>query len=487
MLKFKKYLAKLSKVHASYGLVMSITASLFLLMNCSNSNTQSPADSLQKSPNFLFIFVDDLRYDTLGVSNPLLSTPAIDSIAKSGMRFDEAFSVLSVCSPSRATVLTGRYPSSHGVTTFGNTPVNPNNPSFVLALKEGGYQTAVVGKWHLGNEPQDMGFDTADIFHGNGKWYGRAVIEDGVETIANQFIETWSVDRSLKFLDEVASSGEPFFLWHNTQVPHLNHQFEWPATKDALAGYDAAEVPLPASYPPDLESTGKPPYLKASRSYVKAMDEYGYRSEAALRTHIKEYYASITDLDAELGRLLEGLAARGLAENTYVIFLSDNGWQLGEHGLTSKVLAYDKSMKVPLFISGPGLSASRNRNIVTNADMAPLILDLAGIGTMGYDFHGRSFSSLLKQETSPWRDYFYYESPTPQLIPRAFYAVRDASYVYIETYGENSATEPEFVELYDLKADPDELNNLALNASYDALVANYADQLQSERRVHGSL
>jgi len=436
--------------------------------------------STTEKPNILFIFADDLREDTLGVNNSLLNTPNLDALATRSVQFNQAYSVLAVCSPSRATILTGRYPSIHGVTTYGDTPINPSLPSFVQALSENGYLTGVTGKWHIGNSPKEMGFSIADIFHANGPWYGREVTEDGKTSVYPGFIETWSVDRSIGFISKASESNKPFFLWYNTQVPHMDDEFAWPATKSALADYSIDEMPLPESYPPAHEATGKPPYLKESRSYMRAMNAYGYKDPKNLKTHIRDYYAAVTDMDREIGRLLEELKLRDLDENTYIIFMSDNGWLLGEHGLTSKVLAYQASMQVPLFVTGPGISAGVNNHLVSNVDIAPFILDLAEIHT-DYRLDGASLNNLLKKPTGNWRDYIYYESPTPQLIPRSFYAIRDHHYVYIETYSQKNIDTPEFVELYSTRVPSGELNNLALSADNTELLKEYAKQLHQAR------
>ncbi|MBU3005567.1 sulfatase-like hydrolase/transferase [Paraglaciecola arctica] len=470
---------------------MKILNSILLILPMLSCVAQSTTHKVMQQdkhtqPNIVFIFADDLRADTLGIVDEKIHTPNLDALAKKARVFNNAFSVLAVCSPSRATILTGRYPSSHGVTTYGDTPIRPGNPSFVSALKKAGYQTAVTGKWHLGNEPKELGFDVADIFHSNGPWYGREVIENGQHKIYPGFIETWSVDRSVDFIEQASKKKSPFFLWYNTQVPHMDDKFSWPATEQAMAYYDQDTVPLPVSYPPDHRATGKPPYLKHSRSYTRAMDVYGYKDENKLRAHIHDYYAAVTDMDKEIGRLLNKLDILGLSDNTIVIFMSDNGWFLGEHGLTSKVLAYKASMQVPLFISGKGIEPSVRDELVINTDMAPFILDLAGV-SVNYRLDGRSLTPLLGAEKSKWRNAFYYESPTPQLVPRSFFAIRDEQYLYIETFIDNTAKQPEFIELYDVKNDPYELKNLAITGQNKTLLAHYAEQLKRARLDLGTL
>ncbi|MBU3021338.1 sulfatase-like hydrolase/transferase [Aestuariibacter sp. A3R04] len=468
--------------------LITFSVLLCLFQGCLQHSMASHAPQLETAdsgrPNILFIFADDLREDTLGINNNLLQTPHLDALAKQSLLFNKAYAVLAVCSPSRATVLTGRYPSVHGVTTYGDTPINQGLPTFVQTLRDKGYLTGVTGKWHVGNSPQDMGFTSADIFHANGAWYGREVIENGKAKIYPGFVETWSVDRSIDFLTRASETQKPFFLWYNTQVPHMDDEFSWPATEQSLASYRLDDMPLPLSYPPDHTATGKPPYLRESRSYTRAMNTYGYQSPDNLKAHIRDYYAAVTDMDREIGRLLNALKRQGLDKNTYIIFMSDNGWLLGEHGLTSKVLAYKPSMQVPLFVSGPDIPVGENNGLVSNVDLAPFILDLAGISP-DYRLDGASFNKLLSEPASQWREYVYYESPTPQLIPRSFFAIRDADYLYIETYSAENPSTPEFVELY-ASRDPAELTNLALTAENTELLQRYATQLRQAREHYAS-
>ena len=461
---------------------------LFVAIGCASTRAdESNAQETLRQPNFVFVFVDDLRYDAPGENSAMTQMPNVDALAARGVTFNQAFAVLSVCSPSRATVLTGRYPFSHGVTTYGNTPLKPGNPSFIHAFKSAGYSTAINGKWHLGTTPEQAGFDWADTFEANGTWYGRKAIQQGETIRIEKYIEEWIADRSIAFIEQSVEQGKPFFLWHCTQVPHMTSNFDWPARPPAMELYDPADITLPASYPPDHDATGKPPYLRDSRSYTKAMEEYGYQTPAKLRTHIHKYLASVSEMDAEVGRVFDRLEELGLADNTYVVFLSDNGWQLGEHGLTSKVLMYDKSMKVPLVIAGPGIERGASNQLVHNGDMAPTLMELAGIAPDDYHFHGKSFVKMLRGRQVEWRDAVYYESPTPQLIPRSFYGLRTDRYVYIETFSKQDPTKREFTELYDLRNDPDELNNLALDPANAKRVEAFRKQLQAKRKQYGSL
>lgn len=424
-------------------------------------------------PNFLFIFIDDQRPDTFGhLGNDFALTPNLDAIARQSLRFEQGTVVLAICSPARATALTGLYPATVGVTTYGNSSM-PDVPTFPALMAEAGYLTAVNGKWHLGNRPEDVGFQWADTFEANGAWYGRKVVEQGIEKKAEQYIEEWIADRSIALMEKAKAEGKPFVLWHSTQVPHLNGILEWPIRDDTRAKFDIDRTPLPSTW--DHDHSGKPPYLMKARSYTLARKKYSYGTEAGLRRHIQEYYGAVHEMDAQIGRVTAKLDELGLAENTYVIVQGDNGWLLGEYGLTSKVLAYEPSMRVPMSISGPGVEPGASQALVANIDIMPTLLDLAGITVPG-GVHGKTLTPLLNDPNQPWRDVVYYESPTPQLIPRPFCAVRGSRYKLIETYNK-AGDELEFLELYDFVADPEEKHNLADHPDHTDRVAELRARL----------
>ena len=406
-------------------------------------------------PNFLFILTDDQRYDAMGCAgNPLVRTPNIDALAARGIRFENAFVTLSICSPSRAACLTGCYGSTTGVASVPGT-LNTPSASIAHRLKEVGYRTGVVGKWHLGNSPAECGFDFAACFQSNGRYYGRSVLENGTRKKVEGYIEDYNAAQAARFLQDAA--GEPFFLFYCTQVPHMDHTFDWPAKEATLALYDRERMPVPATWRDDL--AGKPPYLKTARNRTQAL-RYGYDKKENIQRHIQRYYAAITEMDASLGKVLTTLDDSGLRENTYIILMGDNGWFLGEHGFTSKVLPYEESIWVPMLMAGPGLRVTVDSRLVLNIDIAPTILEFAGLPVPN-DMHGTSLLPLDRVDGSHWRRSFLYEAPTPSLGSWPLYAVRTDRWKYIQTLDPKKSGRLVFEELYDLHNDPQEMTNLA--------------------------
>ncbi|MEN8785865.1 MAG: sulfatase-like hydrolase/transferase [Akkermansiaceae bacterium] len=405
-----------------------------------------------EKPNIVFIFTDDHRADALGCAgNPHLKTPNLDRIATQGTRFENAFVTLSVCSPSRAVALTGRYNSANGVTAIGKGRMNEGEVTFPQLLQHAGYRTAVTGKWHLGDSPKQCGFDFSSTCYSNGTWYGRQFTrEDGTKIKAENFVDQFSADEAVRFLRQ--SSDKPFALWLCTQVPHMDHRHTWPAKKEFLASKKIENMPLPNSWNDGLN--GKAPYLAKSRSRTKAL-AYGYDKAEAIQAHTRDYYASVEQMDQTLGTVLDELDRLGVRDNTWIIMQGDNGWLLGEHGLTSKVLAYEDSIRVPLIIAPPGGSSKTNQDFALGIDIAPTILDIAGLPTPSF-MHGRSLLPLVKGNTpSDWRTKFVYEAPQSQLGSEPLWAIRTHDEKYIEYPGLS------FEEVYDLKNDPAERKNIS--------------------------
>jgi arylsulfatase A-like enzyme len=285
-----------------------------------------------RSPNIVFILTDDQRFDSIGANgNPHIHTPNLDRLAARSVRFTNAHVVMSLCSPSRAAILTGRYGSSNGVTRLG-AALRTGEKTFAQHLKSGGYSTAMVGKWHIAGNPEATGFDFTCIFRGNGTYVGRQVWDRGQVLRPTQHVDDYCIDRSIAFLEEAVHQPQPFVLFHATQLPHMDNHHAWPSPNEFRARYDSAKLPVPSTVKGDL--TGKPPYLEGVRNRTQA-DTDGYRDPAAVQKHTRDYYAVVTQLDAMVGRLLNALDRLGLRENTWIIFASDNGWLLGEHRMTS--------------------------------------------------------------------------------------------------------------------------------------------------------
>ncbi len=413
-------------------------------------------------PNLIFLFIDDLRFDALGCAgNPIIQTPHLDRLAEQGVRFRNAFVTLSICGPSRAAVLTGRYGSSTGVTNNVGR-LKASETTFAERLQQAGYRTGFVGKWHISTrKPAQCGFDDVVSFHSNGPHFGRRVIDHGQPTVAEGFIEDYLARRAVDFI-EAGDGRQPFVLHLCTQVPHMNHHFDWTPRAKTLALYPREKMPLPVTWQDELAA--KPPYLKTARSRTKAL-EYGYDDPAKIREHFRRYYGAITDTDAALGHLFEAVDRLGLRENTYIVAMGDNGWMIGDHGFTSKVLPYEPSIRVPLIVAGPGIDPAVRDELVLNIDVMPTLLAMAGV-EVPPNVHGRSLMPLVLGKSPAWREAFFYEAPDAQLGSQPLRAVRDRRWKYIKTEPSASVSPVGFEELYDLQNDPNEMHNLAGQAEH---------------------
>ena len=430
-----------------------------------------------KRPNIVFILTDDHRWDSYGAPGlHRIRTPNLDSIAESGTRFENAFVTLAICSPSRAACLTGRYGSANGVTSVGKTPLNKGERTFAHALADAGYATGVTGKWHLKSTPQECGFQFASTCWSNGTWYDRTFSIDGEKRMMPGFVDDVAADQSIRFIDQATKARQPFVLWMCTQVPHMDHKFRWPAEQKYVDRHTKANMPLPKTWDDGLG--GKPKYLKSARNRTRAL-EYGYDDPAKVRRHIRDYRASVEQMDAAVGRVLSELKRRQLMKDTWIIFMGDNGWFLGEHGFTSKVLAYEESMRVPMAISGPGTRPAVSDELVLNIDLTATIFELAGLD-IPKRLHGRSLLPIVAGDPpDDWRLSFLYEAPTPQLGSQPLWAVRDSKWKYIQTKLDDKTT---FEELYELDADAIELHNVADDPANAAVVARMKKRLFVETR-----
>jgi arylsulfatase A-like enzyme len=396
----------------------------------------------------------------------------MDSLAARGVRFEKAFVTLSICSPSRAACLTGRYGSANGVTSVPGT-LNKDERTICHYLKDAGYRTGMVGKWHLGNSPAECGFDSAEFFRANGTYYNRKILRNGKKTTAQGYIEDYNAEKAIEFLEE---GSPPFMLWLCTQVPHMDHTFDWPARKETLARYDLSEMPVPETWRDDLK--GKPAYLAQERNRKQAL-RYGYDKKENIRRHFQRYYAAITEMDAALGRVLQAVDRLGLRDSTYILFMGDNGWFMGEHGLTSKVLPYEESIRVPMIIAGPGITRGVDSNLVLNIDMAPTILELAQV-EVPENVHGTSLAPLLGNTATEWRQSFLYEAPRSSLGSRPLSALRTHRYKFVQTCDVDEPQRVVFEELYDLKQDPKEMNNVVDEPSYAGIARQLRRELKSQ-------
>jgi arylsulfatase A-like enzyme len=414
-------------------------------------------------PNIIYILTDDQRYDELGIMNPLLETPNMDAIARNGVHFRNAFVTTALCSPSRATILTGQYANTHGVVD-NNAPIREGTVFFPSYLQEAGYSTGFIGKWHMGAEgdqPQ-AGFDKWISFAGQGHYYpeldngGIAQLNvDGQRVDQKGYITDELTDYAIDWLDGL-NKEKPFFLYFSHKAVHANFE---PAERHE-SQYAGKEVALPANMANTPENyKGKPRWVKDQRSSWHGVD-FPYHSTLDIGIYKMQYHRTLTAVDDSIGRIQTWLKENDLAENTIVMLMGDNGFMFGEHGLIDKRNAYEESIRVPLLAMGPGFETGKTVNeVVANLDIAPTILEIAGV-QRPEQFQGRSFAKLARGEPldQPWNNEFAYEYFWEYDFPQTptTFAVRTDRYKLIQYHGVWDRE-----ELYDVIADPTEMNNLA--------------------------
>lgn len=434
----------------------------------------------KQKPNFVVVLADDLRKDALGCSgNKSAFTPHLDSIAAKGINFSNGFVTLAVCSPSRAALLTGQYGSKNGVTKLGHgVGITRGKKTISELLKNSGYTTATFGKWHLSNSPNEVGFDHVNYYFDNGQYYNREIIENGKKQLVKQHIDEYTVEKAIEYLHAHQGSSKPFFLFVNLQLPHLSmHEdlYSWDPKPDTKTFFQNKPISLPQTWNKGLR--GKPAYLENGRPHQMALKNYGYAQPENVISHLRSNYAVTTDMDAEVGKLYRAIKSLNLDSTTYFLFLSDNGYMIGEFQLTSKVLPYEPSMHVPFIVTGPGIKPRNVEQLVLNVDVAPTILELSGAKPTS-EMDGRSLCPLLMDRDVAWRKSIFYEAPEETLGVMPHFAVRTQEWKYIETHEKLSPNAgPTHRELYNLLKDPGEITNLSGNVQYREIEKKLSSQL----------
>ena len=447
----------------------------------------------QGVPNVLFIMTDDQRQDAMSAyGNRILITPNMDRIAAGGVRFTEAFVTNSLCAPSRASILTGLYSHAHGVITNGGGPVyynqaglRPEQLTFVHLLRQAGYHTALVGKWHLRSDPS--GFDEWVIFPGQGQYHDPDVVANGSLLKLRGHADDVVGDQALAFLRH-RPKDRPFCLLYQFKSPHR----AWMPAERFAHVYDDVAIPLPRTYEDRL--AGKPEAVRAAEMAIADMPDFrergvdpslpvAERKRLNLEHLVKNYYRVLRSVDENLGRVLDYLDQERLSDDTIVVYTSDNGFFLGEFGLFDKRLMYEPSIRVPLLIRYPARiqPAVDQQHLVLNVDVAPTLLELAGVPVPAW-MHGRSLVTLLLGQPSSWRDAFlyeYYEYPAEHCA-RKNRGVRTNRWKLVHFW-----EQPEEWELYDLERDPDETENLAGRREHRATLEELRRRLDALRREVG--
>lgn len=467
------------------------------------------------APNIVFIFSDDHAYQALsayGDARKLLDTPNLDRIAKTGMRFDRCLVTNSICGPARATVLTGTYSHINGfMNNRGGMSFDGAQTTFPKLLQKAGYQTAIVGKWHLGSDP--TGFDFWQILPGQGNYYNPPMIRQG-QTIENKgYVTDIITEVSLEWLAK-RDKTKPFLLMSQHKAPHR----EWePALRHLNADGDRV-YPEPATLFDDYSGRGPavrgqdmsiektmherdnklipPPRLTPEQR--KVWDEYYEPRNAKFRAanlsgkdlvrwkyqrYMHDYLATIRSVDESVGRVLDYLEKEGLAENTIVIYASDQGFFLGEHGWFDKRWIFEESVRTPFLMRWPGVTkpGTTSKDLVSNLDFAQTLLDAAGVAIPS-EMQGRSLRPIASgQRPADWRTsfyYHYYEYPQPHRV-RPHYGLVTDRYKLVRFYGVGD----DYTELFDLQTDPHEMRDVMTEPAYAATVAALEKEMARQRLV----
>lgn len=551
----------------------------FAALSCiaATAQAQHKAAAATQRPNIVYIMCDDHAFQCISAYGSPISklapTPNIDRIAERGMRFDRAFVENSLSTPSRACLMTGLYSNQNGQRQLGEG-IDTTRTFFTEQLQQAGYQTAVVGKWHMGCDPK--GFDYYHIYNDQGQYYNpqyRGTDTDGKYIVEEGYSTDLTTDHALSFIEH-RDTNKPFCLLLHHKAPHRN----WLANTKYFGMYDNVTFPMPETFYDDYETRGSavrtqkmsvtkdmrweqdfkvPEMLDTANadswdSYLSLMNEVNRMNpeqriawgkyyfprnrrllEARLtgkeldewkyQNYIRDYMSVIKSVDESVGRVLDYLDSHGLTDNTIIVYTSDQGFYMGEHGWFDKRFMYEESLRTPLLIAYPGhiQPGTVCNKLVQNIDYAPTFLDLAGI-SKPKELPGRSLTPIFKagDKVKGWRNsiyYHYYDYPTYHMV-RKHDGVRTDRYKLIHFYGaggldavkENKYQrqpgtrehgcmtyltslgyfEPKdsavnYNELYDLQADPHELNNLYGKPGYEKITKQLQKQLTDYRKSIG--
>ncbi|MBI5397279.1 MAG: sulfatase [Verrucomicrobia bacterium] len=434
-------------------------------------------------PNIIFILADDVRWDDLGCAgHPFSRTPHMDRIAREGVTFRNAFVTTPLCSPSRASFLTGLYPHAHGITdNTDRSAASHKLATFPQSLQRAGYETAFIGKWHMGNDDSPRpGFDHWICLKGQGSTFDPELNVDGAAVRATGYVTDILTERAVAFLNR--PRAKPFLLYlahkavHPETVQRADGSLSDPNASNFVpaprhrALYAGTSVPRRPNCADTLE--GKPALRRAIPGLPPLGPATG-TSDACILDRLRMLAA----VDDSTGDLLKALETNGQLDRTLLVFTSDNGYFYGEHGLSvERRLAYEEGIRVPLLARLPPLikAGSVRDPMVLSIDMAPTLLELAGVRAPG-GLHGRLLVPLLKRDGRGVRDAFLVEHFSDNVFPRTqqmgYQTVRSERWKYIRY-----VDLPGMDELYDLRADPHEMKNLIA----DPRVAQTLRQMQNE-------
>jgi arylsulfatase A-like enzyme len=476
--------------------------------------------STHQRPNIIYIMSDDHAYQAIsaygGPLKDFAPTPNIDRIAANGMRFNRCLVTNSISGPCRAVILTGKYSHLNGfIKNEGQLPFDGNQQTFPKLLQSAGYNTAMIGKWHLGSDP--TGFDHWEILPGQGNYYNPDFINKDGRHVENGYVTEIITDKSIQWINEVKNTGKPFMLMMHHKAPHR----EWQPGPNELSLYKNVTFPEPSTLFDDYSNRGTaektqdmtisktmrieedlkmykdrskmnttglnrmtPDQLKAWDTVYDPIIRHFYEANLSgndlvrfkYQRYLQDYLACIAAVDKSVGEVLDFLKKNGLDKNTIVIYASDQGFYLGEHGWFDKRWMFEQSYRTPLLIQWPGITkpGSVNEDMVSNIDYAETFLDMAGVKVPS-DMQGRSMVRVLKGKTpANWRKehyYHYYEYPGSHMVKR-HYGMSTERYKLIHYYYDIDEW-----ELYDIKADPQEMKNVYNDPAYASVKANLHKRL----------
>jgi len=414
-------------------------------------------------PNVVVILTDDQRFDAMSCAgHPFLKTPNMDRIAKEGARFTNAFVTTSLCSPSRASLLSGLY--AHGHQVLNNFTDYPKDiPSYPRRLHESGYETAYIGKWHMGEQSDDPrpGFDFWMSHKGQGNYFDNEFNINGKRQVVKGYYTHVVTDHAVDWLKQ--PHKKPFLLVLGHKAPHGGPIQPEPKHEKI---FDNVKIQRPATA--DNIGEGKPEWLKQSIPTWHGVGGplYGLKEYDKF---VRSYLATLVSVDESVGRLYETLKETGQLDNTVLIYTSDNGFALGEHGRVDKRTMYEESIRVPFLVRYPKLIAKPVviDSMVLSIDLAPSILDVCGVKPPEKQ-HGRSWKPLLAGKTDGWRTSFMYEYNYEKEFPYTpnVRGVRTADWKYIHYPHGDGKPDRHKSELYDLRNDPQETKNLIDNPKH---------------------
>jgi len=492
------------------GFVAGSAAGLSTLPSCaSTARTSRPA---AKRPNIIFIMTDDHASHAMSCYDSKINkTPNLDRIAKEGMRFDNCFCTNSICAPCRAVILTGKHSHINGVID-NRKRFDGSQQTFPKLLQKAGYQTAMIGKWHLKTDP--TGFDYWSVLIGQGPYYNPPMKTPNGTVKYTGYTTDIITLLALDWLQHKRDKDKPFCLMYQHKAPHRN----WQPGPEHLTMYDDVTIPEPETLFDDYSNRGRAA-KEQDMSIEKTMNNsdlklvaprnltadqkklwdaaYNPKNEAFRKANLqgknlvrwkyqrymKDYLRCIASVDDNVGDLLEYLDESGLAENTVVVYTSDQGFYLGDHGWFDKRFMYEESLRMPFLVRYPKeiKAASVNKDLVQNLDFGPTFLDFAGV-QVPKDMQGRSMRKVLQGKTpKDWRTsvyYHYHEYPAVHSVKR-HYGVRTERYKLIHFYHDIDEW-----ELYDLEKDPNEMKNVLADPAYADIVKDLKAELKRLRKKY---